>query len=207
MGDNPNGFHVRLLQNNCFSFLVANKSVGLLIYSLKSYSCQQFHLFFHLWRNGGPDWYKEYSQWIIEQDKEWTTVKPKTRSKSALVKPGVSFAKVVRSKQVETPFVIPVKKAFNSLKKSFSVHRPSDKKDLDHPNSTFLSKKSIPIKDRLNFDVPNRTSVFERLQFPEKSPNRSNSDLCSRCLRQGHGVSKFSNPVWCNFCFRYGHLA
>uniref|UniRef100_A0A0E0BH28 Uncharacterized protein n=1 Tax=Oryza glumipatula TaxID=40148 RepID=A0A0E0BH28_9ORYZ len=106
-------------------------------FKLVFYSCQQFHLFFHLWRNGGPDWYKEYSQWIIEQDKEWTTVKPKTRSKSALVKPGVSFAKVVRSKQVETPFVIPVKKAFNSLKKSFSVHRPSDKKDLDHPNRTW----------------------------------------------------------------------
>lgn len=51
LGIDPNGFQVHHLQNNCFSFVVASKQIGLRIYSLKSYACSHFKLFFHLWRN------------------------------------------------------------------------------------------------------------------------------------------------------------
>lgn len=55
-----NGFHVRLLQHKCFSFIVVNKNICLRIYLLRSYSCKQFKLFFHNWRV--LDWYKKYTQ-------------------------------------------------------------------------------------------------------------------------------------------------
>lgn len=59
-GGDLNGFHVRLLQHKCFSFIVVNKNICLRIYFLRSYSCKQFKLFFHNWRV--LDWYKKYTQ-------------------------------------------------------------------------------------------------------------------------------------------------
>lgn len=94
--------------------IVASKHVGLRIYSLSSYACHHFKLFFHLWRNGGPDWYREYSQWIIHKDQEWAMVKSKSlkSSKISSVRPGFSYANAVRTKKMVDPTVICVKKGF-----------------------------------------------------------------------------------------------
>lgn len=51
LGGTPFGFKVSHLKNNCFSFLVCNKDVGLFVYSLKSFICKDFHVKFFLWSN------------------------------------------------------------------------------------------------------------------------------------------------------------
>lgn len=51
LGGSPYGFHVIHIQNSTFSFTMASKHVGLLIYSLKSFSSKDFSVIFHLWRD------------------------------------------------------------------------------------------------------------------------------------------------------------
>ncbi len=66
LGGNPNDYWVWHVQNSWYCFWVADKKVDLCIYSLKSFQNKLFKLHFHLWRNGGPDRYHEYTQWVIE---------------------------------------------------------------------------------------------------------------------------------------------
>lgn len=71
-------YHVFHLSNWMYRFLVASKDVGLLIYRLKSYACKCFEIFFSLWGSSGPNWRKNYDDWIKEQEEEWTVFKSKS---------------------------------------------------------------------------------------------------------------------------------
>lgn len=96
LGGNPNEFRIRHLQNSCYSFWVTDRKVGLWIYSLKPFQNNFFKLHFHLWRNGGPDWYREYTQWVLEEENSWTKVVRKSKPISnGVITPGISFAHVV----------------------------------------------------------------------------------------------------------------
>lgn len=92
-GGTPFGFMVSLLRNNCFSFLVCNKQVGLFIYSLKNFICKDFHVKFFLWGNGGPNWQKEFISWQKEESDQWTVVSIKKKSAIA---PRFSYAAVTK---------------------------------------------------------------------------------------------------------------
>jgi hypothetical protein len=76
---------VKCLNERVFRFSVASKAVGFMIFNLRFFSCPSFKCFFHLWSNGGPSWYKEFSKWQFECDKEWVLVSPnKKRTDQAL---------------------------------------------------------------------------------------------------------------------------
>jgi hypothetical protein len=43
-------------------FSVASKDVGLLVTSLKQVTTAHFDVYFHLWRDGGPNWRFEFQK-------------------------------------------------------------------------------------------------------------------------------------------------
>ena len=57
---------VSYIADNVFSFNVSCKEVGFHIVDTRSYSCPQFKCYFHLWGNGGPNWYREFKIWKKE---------------------------------------------------------------------------------------------------------------------------------------------
>jgi hypothetical protein len=48
--------------------------VGFRIYNLKSFSCDEYQIFFNLWGRGGPNWIAEYRKFLIEEVNQWTVV-------------------------------------------------------------------------------------------------------------------------------------
>jgi hypothetical protein len=61
-------FRVHLLSGWMFGFSVSCKNVGFMIYKLKSFSCNAFAIFFHLWSGGGPNWRKDFELWRSKQE-------------------------------------------------------------------------------------------------------------------------------------------
>lgn len=61
------GFHVHEESYRHFHFSVANKKVGFLVLSLRTVITESFDVYFHLWRNGGPNWRHEYALWLKEE--------------------------------------------------------------------------------------------------------------------------------------------
>ena len=79
LGGSSAGFHVKRISKQVFRFSVACKAVGLYVYSLRSFSSEAFSIDFHLWRDGGPNFWKEYRVWLSECDQEWTIVTHKKK--------------------------------------------------------------------------------------------------------------------------------
>jgi hypothetical protein len=63
LGGVAEDFNVVWLHDWYFHFSVSCKNVGLMIHYLKSFVCTHFTVCFTLWRNGGPDWVREFSRW------------------------------------------------------------------------------------------------------------------------------------------------
>jgi hypothetical protein len=79
-------FKVIWLKDWCFKFSVSCKNVDLMIYHLRKFSSKHFNIHFTLWRNGGPDWICELSQWEMLQEAEWHLVSRTKRSYADAVK-------------------------------------------------------------------------------------------------------------------------
>jgi hypothetical protein len=75
LDDSQASFHVVEESNKHFRFSVASKKVGFMVLSLKRVITDSFDVYFHLWRNGGPNWRREYEIWCQEEDDQWTIVK------------------------------------------------------------------------------------------------------------------------------------
>ena len=56
LGGRTAGFHVQFLSRNHFRFSVSCKQVGFHVYRLRRVITSQFHVYFHLWNNGMPNW-------------------------------------------------------------------------------------------------------------------------------------------------------
>lgn len=53
LGGPASSFHASQFEDRIFFFLVSNKRVGLEIYKIKSFSCAEFEVFFHLFNENG----------------------------------------------------------------------------------------------------------------------------------------------------------
>jgi hypothetical protein len=53
--------------------------VGFMVYALRSFDCEAFKCYFHLWGNGGPTRKSEFSLWQKECQEEWIMVSPNKR--------------------------------------------------------------------------------------------------------------------------------
>jgi hypothetical protein len=73
------------LSDRVFRFLVSTRYVGFLVYAMRSFTCESFKCYFHLWGNGGPNWRREFDLWKSECQEEWTIISPgKRRSMKAM---------------------------------------------------------------------------------------------------------------------------
>lgn len=70
LGGFADGFRVHRLYDYGFRFSVTSKYVGFLVYSMTKYDSKDFTMYFHLWRDGAPNWKWEFSRWKRESDNE-----------------------------------------------------------------------------------------------------------------------------------------
>jgi hypothetical protein len=59
LGGSRAGFHVTCIRDHHFRFLVPSKLVGFSVCELKRIITKHFDVYFHLWRDGGANWFKE----------------------------------------------------------------------------------------------------------------------------------------------------
>jgi hypothetical protein len=64
-------FRPQQISDRVFKFVVASKNVGFYIYKLRSYSCDQYKLFFNLWNNGEAHWNLEVEKYSKEEEKHF----------------------------------------------------------------------------------------------------------------------------------------
>lgn len=93
LGGNPALLNVVRVGDRVFRFSVVFKQVGFFIYNLRSYECQSFKIYFHLWGNGGPQSDREFNQWSNELESEWTLVQRKKKAPSRSYAEAVKFSR------------------------------------------------------------------------------------------------------------------
>lgn len=103
-------FDVVPLSDRVFRFSVSSRWVGFHIFKLRSFECNLFKVFFHLWGNGGPRWISEWKAYCKEEASSWSSA-ASGRSKPAQVftRSKASYAEVVKSNPLTGANAIPVK--------------------------------------------------------------------------------------------------
>lgn len=66
-----NAFKVLQLSDRVFRFSMFSKQMGFSDYNLKSFACDNFKAYFHLWNSGGPNWAHEFDAYCSEEDSSW----------------------------------------------------------------------------------------------------------------------------------------
>jgi hypothetical protein len=74
LGGTAVDFKLQQISNMVFKFVVASRNVGFHIYNLRSFSCEEYHIFFNLWNNGGAHWQSEAAKYFKEAAAQWTEV-------------------------------------------------------------------------------------------------------------------------------------
>jgi hypothetical protein len=72
----PRGFQIGCVKPCHFQFSVASKKVGLLVTSLTRVTNVHFDVYFHLWRDGRPNWRLEHQKWEEEEASSYVTEPP-----------------------------------------------------------------------------------------------------------------------------------
>ena len=188
LGGTAAHFRVSFLANRTFKFFVSSRRVGFLIADLGSFSCDSFHVTFHLWGNGGPNWRKELRAFEFEEACSWQPA-PATSSKASTAR---SFADVVRSGPkaiVSGANAVPLgrRSVFLRLRDAQGRLSPATQspKAPSHGGRSFHAgqPRSRPSMQRGNHANP----------------------FCPRCLSSGHVRSACKNPFKCRACLKWGH--
>jgi hypothetical protein len=61
-------FKVLALGDQVFRFTVSSNVVGHFISKRRSFECPQYKLYIHLWNKGGPNWQREWQEFIAEEE-------------------------------------------------------------------------------------------------------------------------------------------
>jgi hypothetical protein len=166
LGGLPAGFHVTCIKDRHFHFSMASKRVGFPICELKRVITNHFDVHFHLWRDDGANWFKEWNKWHEEEIDSWQLIsKRKRRSSSSK---HVSFApKLIQDSPAkkfsprETIFAGDFACELNPCL-DFSSRRAQD-------SNLKNSANAIPIKvlfDRPKSQVPQGKQVNSELKSP-----------------------------------------
>lgn len=204
-------------KDRSYSFLVCSKAVGIWIYNLCSFICKDFHARFHLWRDGGPNWQKEWMLWCAEQNSEWTLVSRKSKKFDSVHSHSrKSYIKtVIAAKPINPP-------KFSSSK-LLNLSKVSAAKLINPPKVSAVNKSSNfkrpttgsskgPISNAESLNVVPVKSVFDRLRFPEiaagKAPacDQGGSDPPFKAANQDMAIVKRPMiPPFCDRCLMHGH--
>lgn len=104
IGGSAGGFRIVPLSDINFRLSVSCKEVGFTVCGMRSYACESFKAYVHLWNPGGPNWLKELQLFHEEEDNSWNLVSRKNRS-SCL------YAEVVRSSILTGANAVPMGKS------------------------------------------------------------------------------------------------
>jgi hypothetical protein len=74
LGGEAADFRPKQLSDGVFHFLVASRRVGFHIVNIRSFSCSEYKLFFHLWGDGGLNWKLEFKKKSEEEAAQWSPV-------------------------------------------------------------------------------------------------------------------------------------
>jgi hypothetical protein len=161
-------FRPKELSARVFMFTVASREVGFHIYSLKSFSSDQYQIWFHVWGNGGPHWISEYQKFLQEQASEWTLVSRSHSRKSQ------SYADIVKNSVLSGANKIPL-----GFQNSHRIPHSGHSSDNHHRQ---LKTKIDPRKVLHSDYNLEKSSVFHHLEWPrhhdhvrEKSSDHSRS--------------------------------
>jgi hypothetical protein len=173
-------FRPQQISDRAFRFVVASRNVGFHIYNLWSFSCEEYHIFFNLWNNGGAHWQSESEKYFKEEEEaQWNEVKGKRSSQWK------SYADIAKSRRVSGANVVPIgpnkhytqnlsrkpqrygyspHRHYNSVRASVfqRIEWPRNHVPLNHThgkdhNSSRLKNKAVRSNERgSNFQIPNR---------------------------------------------------
>lgn len=68
------GFNVYMIGECVFRFSISSKLVGFFLVNLQSITCADYLILFHLWSDRGPNWVKEYINFLEEEYRSWSFV-------------------------------------------------------------------------------------------------------------------------------------
>jgi len=210
LGGRTAGFHVQFLSRNHFRFSVSCKQVGFHVYRLRRVITSQFHVYFHLWNNGMPNWEREKRLWEEEQEKEWSTILSKNtkRSIKKANNKHVSFAKHLVQKAPCKPAQPPGLIQFGSFLATLPLEPEirvisllfvGDKFDFHLDSARVL-------RDNLHEDATCEVDFWETHRLITNSNSSMDPLGCSRCLHTGHVCSQCLDKIRCWACFNYGHI-
>lgn len=190
-------FRVSQLAPRTFKFFVASKDVGFFIVNIRSFSCEQYLLTFHLWRKGGPDWRRKFKLFLAEEERSWqlTSKRRPSTNTSGHVQTALSFADVVRSGRASDSGIAPPLTGANI------VPLPQKRVVFRHLQPPVAD---VCPKPRFGMPVnggPTRKSANDSLEDSRLLP------LCQRCLSPGHHRASCRRPIQCRACADWGHIA
>ena len=191
-----------------------------MVYKLKSHSCKSFAIFFHLWSGGGPNWRKDHSLWLQEQDAEWHLVGSKSKKSYAdVAKSSVKktvFLRLSYPSNYASRFLEPPRRVFpspygpsivRSAPKSFKRPQPSCPNGVQ----SWISKSNVRIQKAVSV-VP-QAPISNSNADPPPNPAIPNPAClkplieCTNCLGLGHNRKFCQNLVRCRKCWNYGHTS
>lgn len=198
--------------------------MGFHVYALRRFIGEHFDVYFHLWRDGTPNWERENRLWELEQAKEWTEVltkRAKRQSKSSKI---VNFAKnpifIPRSLYTSScpddsvkpqPSSVLRFGAFSFQIQGDSVHNESitlHKQVFDSSREQFVvhgSSAGSSIHSNLN---SNCALIKDAISIGS-DPNflHAMHGVYFNCLESGHLAKSCRLPVQCKNCYNFSHLS
>lgn len=76
---------------------------GFFLYRLQFFSCELFKLSVHLWGSGGPNWRREYRQFLTEEELSWSAARRQTSPSFVARTMQCSYAEVAKSPAHHVP--------------------------------------------------------------------------------------------------------
>ena len=208
-------FAVSQLGDRVFKFWVSSKSVGIFAARLRSFSCPSFVVFFHLWGDGGPNWRRELSLFLLEEEASWKAAPSRPRPAAR------SFVEVLKAPPpLSGANTVPVGFWPRPAARVAPLRRPSALVSSRAPpaSRTFSPRRSSgsggsdrrrPPPPVFSNSLQSRRSVFDRLGRSERAgPQPSHqSRRCTRCLSLSHWRPACRGPIRCRECGGRGHIA
>jgi hypothetical protein len=211
LGGSADLFSVVELEQQLFKFTVLDRKVGLRVYASKSFACDSFKVFFHLWNQNGLASARISSTKDSGPRFEWVPAKKKKSANSyaaAVSQGGHSpIQHVGKSKSVFSRLNFSSMSDLNLQPNQLPCSSPT------RPNhgGSFLPRVAVN-SNSAGSDGPPFLSGANAVPLgnrPSKPTARKSTPRpsCSRCLSNFHNRPNCRSSTRCTACFRLGHVA
>ena len=203
-------FEVLPLSDRVFRFSVSLSGVGFHVVKLHSFECSLYKIYFHLWSNGGPHWFKEWKSFCSEEEASWSVQKKAAKASPSVLRSNLSYADVVRSSVLTGANRVPLDNHQKKKRSVFSrisfpdknVHVHSSSKGKQPVGQFFQKGPSVELGRSLNFG-----SLASQPWLRENLSKSQHPGFCSRCLSEDHRREACRFSIKCWACRRGGHIA